>query len=162
MEHEATNQLVSVEELIQLAIRVEGGAVQFYRQLAERVLDEEARAFFDSMLRVEKQHVLDIDEILAGSTPLEVVQIPRIRVSAEFIESAPNWVLGEQVEIREALRVAHEAEVRAASFYQMLAGYLTGEASEAFSQMSQAERAHAALISRFMSSLPDRADSAAG
>ncbi|MBI5534152.1 MAG: ferritin family protein [Deltaproteobacteria bacterium] len=136
-----------------MALRAEQGAVRFYQELSARVPGPEAREFFEGMIRIEQQHEREVDEISQELVVPDVVEIPEIRVSPEFIESVPRWALGEQTSDAEAMRVALETELRAARFYQLLSSYLQGAAAETFLQLSRAEQAHAGLISRFIQAM---------
>ena len=144
--------MTDLKQALRNAIEVEKAASRFYRDLAARTSDREARSFLEKMTADEMAHAEALErkvkELVEGKLP----DWPDFAV--ESVEAAPDWECAEDVSYADALRVALEAEQHAELFYDSIADTAPTEpAREFFRDVAQTEAKHAEAIARLIEKL---------
>jgi len=148
---------LTLQQAVRNAIEAERCAAEFYETMARRANDVPTRHFFEDMVRVEAAHGGEIEKLgrklLDGSIP------ERADSDVSVIETAPEWLKAEEVDIDEAFEVALECESRAALFYDAIADQFPGEGARFFRSLARAEEQHARTLGRALHDLrnPDKA-----
>lgn len=126
------------------AIAAEAAAARFYEVLASRSEDEQVRAFFEAMIRVEKEHGQEIERVgrnlVKSALPAFATQ------SVAEIETVPEWKSAEGLGFDEAIHVAVMCEHQAAMHYADLAELFDGELRDFFRSVASSEQQHANML----------------
>jgi rubrerythrin len=132
---------VSFGQAIRDAIEAEKSASGYYRALAKRVRDEEARQFIDDMAAQEDEHARSLEEL---SRRLDDGELPSLTSATPIqIEQGVEPSLSEEMSLVEAVRNAIAAEEGAQRAYLGLAEVAEGEARELFNALAATESRHA-------------------
>lgn len=139
---------ITARQAIRNAVEAEKAAAQFYRFLAENTEDIESRRFLVEMAVAEEGHAnaIESEGILIVKGPLAA----RADSAVDMVEALPEWKFVENISFDDALRVAHQAELKAAMYYDAFADFLGGEASGFFHRLAKTEEEHARSIEQRM------------
>lgn len=142
----------TLEQAFRNAIEIEWAAARFYGQLLEKAADEATRSFLSEMVEQEKAHAGALEQMAA-----RIAELPAYPDDRVFnVEAAPSWASSEGVELnmRDALDIALEAENNAALYYDAMADFSTGEVAKFFTEMARKEEEHAARVAEMLAKLP--------
>jgi rubrerythrin len=136
---------LTLSQAIRNAIDAEHAASMFYQRLAERTQDAVPRKFFLRMQEVEARHASEIEQ--RGRSLVESLP-PKAAGNIALVETAPEWADSEGVGLDGALRIALEAELQAALYYDCFADALAEPGRTFFRSLAAAEQHHATLVRR--------------
>ena len=135
---------ITPAQAVRNAIAAEAAAARFYEALASRTEDPEVRAFFESMVRVEREHSAEIEKL---GRPTVGLPLPAFASQGvELVETAPEWKTAEHLGLDEALHLALSCENQAACYYAELAERFQGPAASFFESVARSETEHARMI----------------
>ncbi len=148
----ATDLSMSIcfDEALERAIMAEKQGASFYRALASTTSVPEARSFLEQMAEEEEEHAAalaalrDGDELPEEQRELRMVLPPQ---SAE-----PN-VDEEELDLREAVELAIEAEKHAAWTYASMGSATEGCTQELFTRLALTEQRHADVLTELLQGL---------
>lgn len=136
--------MITFNQAVRNAIEIERAAAAFYRKLESRARDEQTRAFFLKMARIEDQHAQTITEIgeqiAAGMLPAQGDGL------IQAVETSPQWAMAEEIDYHQALDLAIEAENSAALYYDAMADFAQGDVAKLFKDLTQTELQHAKML----------------
>jgi len=137
---------ITLEQVVRNAVKAERAAETFYRNLAERTDDRDARAFLVEMADQEREHAVAIEafgsRLDAGSMTVGADW------KVEQIETAPEWCMQDGLTLKQAMDIAMENEQHAELYYDALADAAEGEAANFLRTLSRAEGEHYQRIRR--------------
>lgn len=165
--------MLTMELALERAIQAERQGAAFYKMVAKMTEDSDARAFLLEMAQEESQHAetlvamargeqaaeIDWSRILAISEP-EADKTPVVGLTSESQDDkgqAPEAAADEEPEmnLREAVELALEAEKHAAYTYACMGAETEGEVQELFTNLALTEQRHAELLEGLLAKLDD-------
>lgn len=166
--------LLTANELIEIAVRIEEGGEEFYTTAAAKASTAEIKALFDDLAAQERQHrdafrqmgqALRLGSGQAGAQSLELILAPdqwdefQAYVGALLDQSffaGPDKALTRAAEARderEALQAAVSFEKETLLFYHELRDVVRGVGQQAVAEIMQQEKEH---IQRLVGTLRKR------
>ena len=135
---------ITPAQAVRNAIAAEAAAARFYEALASRTQEPDVRAFFESMVRVEREHGAEIEKI---GRPAVGCPLPAFAgQGVELVETAPEWKAADHLGLDEALHLALSCENQAACYYGALAVSFGEPAASFFEDVARSETEHARMI----------------
>ncbi|MEZ4219968.1 MAG: ferritin family protein [Polyangiaceae bacterium] len=134
----------TVAQAVRNAVAAEKAAAQFYRALAVLDVSPEVRGFFLEMAEQEDQHAAAIE---AGGKRLVGAQLPaQANMEVRGVETAPEWLIANDISPEQALQLARDNEYKASLFYDSLADFCPEPEAGFFRQLAMTEIEHAKLL----------------
>ena len=134
---------MTVEGIIQRAIRVEEDAYNFYTGASEMVTLPHVQDMLNELAGEEVKHKERLEELLAGDTEKIVAAKKGQKIQdlklADYLVAPP---LDEDATIQDVLMTAMQREKNSHEFYNLMAGLATGEAEDLFQFLAQEELGH--------------------
>jgi rubrerythrin len=143
---------------LEIAIKMETDAVDFYESCAARVSHPVGRKMFLSVAADEKRHISYVNQIIEGMDfrPEDITPMQNIRTVFERNRGAVEQKLAASRDELEAFSIALQMEKEGFSFYEK-AETLAGSDKEKalFERLAQEERQHYRLFENTLSYLKD-------
>jgi len=135
---------MTVEGIIQQAIRFEEDAYDFYTGTSEMVKLPHVKDMLKDLASDEVKHKEKLEELLAGDTEQIVAAKQRQQIQdlklADYLVAPP---LDEDATIQDVLMIAMQREKNSHEFYNLMAGIAASEAAkELFQFLAQEELGH--------------------
>ena len=135
---------MTVEGIIQRAIRFEENAYDFYTGASEMVKLPHVRDMLNELAGEEVKHKEKLEGLLAGDTEQIVAAKQRRQIQdlklADYLVAPP---LDEDATIQDVLMTAMQREKNSHDFYNLMAGIASSEAAkELFQFLAQEELGH--------------------
>jgi rubrerythrin len=137
---------ITLVEALERAAEVERGGARFYRHLAQRTTDAEAREFFAGLAAEEVQHAEALERHRRDLNQ-SVDDLPDPALLA--LEGSPWLKQTFLISLDRALAAALKAERSAADFYSGLAEMTTGETRGFFLGLARVEQRHVERLRRW-------------
>jgi rubrerythrin len=135
---------MTIERIIQRAIRFEEDAYDFYTGTSEMVELPHVKDMLNELAGEEVKHKEKLEELLAGDTEQIVATKERRQIQdlklADYLVAPP---LDEDATIQDVLMVAMQREKSSHEFYNLMAGIAASEsAKDLFQFLAQEELGH--------------------
>jgi rubrerythrin len=141
--------VLSMEQALERAIEAERQGAAFYRMVAKMTEDPEARAFLLEMAGEEEQHAATLKAMATGeqAAAIDWSRILELHETDEAAKAAGGSAEGdEDMDLREAVEIALEAEKHAAYTYACMGSETEGEVQELFTHLALTEQHHAEML----------------
>ena len=137
-------EYMTVEEIIQRAIRFEEDAYKFYTGASKMVKLPHVKDMLNELAGEEVKHKERLEELLAGDTEQIVAAKQGQKIKdlklADYLVAPP---LDEDATLQEVLIIAMQREKNSQDFYNIMAGMAASEAArETFEFLAQEELGH--------------------
>ena len=137
-------EYMTVEGIIQRAIRFEEDAHNFYTGASEMVKLSHVKDMLNELAGEEVKHKEKLEDLLAGDTEQIVAAKQSQKIQdlklAEYLVASP---LDEDATIQDVLMTAMQREKNSHDFYDLMAGIASSEAAkELFQFLAQEELGH--------------------
>ena len=137
-------EYMTVEGIIQRAIRFEEDAYEFYTGASEMGKLTHVKDMLKDLASDEVKHKEKLEELLAGDTEQIVAAKQRQQIQdlklADYLVAPP---LDEDATIQDVLMIAMQREKNSHEFYNLMAGIAASEAAkELFQLLAQEELGH--------------------
>lgn len=139
----------TISEVLANAQRAEAAAAAFYDEMVTRAPTPRVKALFEQLAAQEREHEARLAR-LAASLGATAQQGGGSAPMIEVVETEPDWIYAEHIELDQAFAMALEAEQRAAALYDALADHCPPEAAEVLRSLSRMEKAHASRVEKEM------------
>jgi rubrerythrin len=119
--------MINLEELLGVALKIEGSGYEFYTKLANRSSGKN-KEIFKSLANQEREHMKRFEEIVAqskeksGLQPLNEEAVGYLRIFAET-SIFPEIERGVPADLKDALEIALDVEKDSVVFYEELLKY---------------------------------------
>ncbi len=147
--------MVSLEELLGVALKIEGSGYQFYTTLANRSTGKN-KELFKSLAEQERDHMKTFEKIVAqskeksGSQPLNEEAVGYLKIFAET-SIFPEIEQDVPTDFKEALQIALDVEKDSVVFYEELEKYAPQK--ETIERIVEEEKKHFKDILKMIESL---------
>jgi rubrerythrin len=137
-------EYMTVEGIIQRAIRFEEDAYNFYTGASEMVTLPHVKDMLNELAGEEVKHKKKLEDLLAGDTEQIVAAKQSQKIQdlklAEYLVASP---LDEDATIQDVLTTAMQREKNSHDFYNLMAGIASSEAAKGLFQfLAQEELGH--------------------
>ena len=137
---------LSLAQAVRNVIEAEKASEKFYLSLKEYSDDDDAKAFFDEMAEMEREHIRMIEtvwnDIGQGDLPEKADR------DMSFVETVSIWKDAVDINYKEALVVAKDAENQALLYYDALSDSFQGEVKNLFATLAKQEEGHAKRLEK--------------
>ncbi|MFH1464166.1 MAG: ferritin family protein [Pseudomonadota bacterium] len=148
--------MLTLAEALARSIEAERQGAAFYRMLAEIAREGDACRFLLDMAAEEEDHAAVLSALAEGRayTPLDWERV----LSLPDQQPDPDISAAEgELDLREAVELALEAERHSAYTYACVGAETEGETQELFTRLALTEQRHAEILERLLATLGEPA-----
>jgi len=143
-----TDTLLSIEKLLDFAIRLEEIGEKFFMKWAEKAESDDVRKFFRFLAEEESEHKKTFENLREKTGVIKNKDIKIQEEHDDFFDTFANTILFNEKEMNsvkdlaEAIELAKKQEVDAQLFFSDLIKYLSKENVDTVKQIIEEERNH--------------------
>ncbi len=141
--------MLTMQQALERAIEAERQGGAFYKMLANMTDDADARRFLLEMAGEEEQHAATLLAMAQGEQSGDV-DWTRILAMADSNDERRSTGDEDDMDLREAVEMALEAEKHAAYIYACMGTQTEGEVQELFTQLALTEQHHAEILEEML------------
>lgn len=127
---------ITIEEFLQLAVQFEADSAKFYKDLKERVSDEQTRELLKLLAIEEEHHKKTLQEVDLKKDTTSLLQFP-----PSFSLSMPA-IPDETPELDECIEIGLAREQKSVEIYENAATMVSGNFQQLLTGLANFERQH--------------------
>lgn len=144
-------RVVGLHQVLRNAIQAEHACGWIYKGLVGRCSEPRGRLFLEAMVRFEASHAEELERLMKTTRDA----MPEAEgVVVVMSKTPPLFQMPATIDYEQALRIAMEAEARAARYYDALSRLFGGSARELLRTLARHERAHEEAIRQSLGLAP--------
>jgi rubrerythrin len=149
----------TLQELVQLARKMETDGIKFYTQAAQISGNRQGKRLFECLVADERRHLQVVEQIARGAG-VDVSKMPMPRESIKTVFSEAAVTVGEETEVsadaKKAIEIAMGMETESYKLYKRSAEAVGDKTQKAiFERLAQEENQHYEILENTLQYLTD-------